>query len=184
MRYIALLRGINVGGNNKVAMSELRLCFESLGFTDVSTYINSGNVLFSSDSKSEAHLVLQCEAAIEKQFGFTVVVMVIAAKDLSEALNNAPPWWAVGDSKQFRSDALFVIPPTTSQEALAEIQKKTSTVDKLVVYGQVIFWTLPMADYNKSVVPKIIGTPVYGRITMRSSTTTKKLYDLARTHEK
>ncbi len=184
MRYIALLRGINVGGNNKVAMSELRVCFESLGFTDVATYINSGNVLFSVDKTNESNLVSRCEEAIESQFGFAVVVTVISVVHFREAIDNAPSWWAHDNSKEFRNDALFVIPPTSPKVVLAEIQKKASTVDMLEIHGQVIFWTLPMAEYNKSVVPKIIGTPIYRRITMRSSTTTKKLYDLALTAKK
>lgn len=65
MRYLALLRGINVGGKNKVAMAELRDCFEAQGFADVSTYINSGNIFFSSDETDEVKLVEVCEAAIE-----------------------------------------------------------------------------------------------------------------------
>lgn len=178
MKYVALLRGINVGGNNKVTMSELRACFESLGFIDVTTYINSGNVLFSSVETNEAELVAKCEAAIEQQFGFPVVVMVIAARDLKTALAHAPDWWAKGDPKSVRHDALFVIPPTTSTEALNAMLPKPSSVDKLEAYGQVIFWTVDRKDYRKSIVPKMIGTPIYSRITMRSFTTTKKLCDL------
>ena len=123
-------------------------------------------------------LVKKCETAIEKQFGFTVVVMVIAADELRGAIDNAPKWWADG-TKNTRNDVLFVIAPTTADEVLAELQKKSSKVDKFATHGQVVFWSLPMADYNKSVVPKIIGTPIYKRITIRSSTTAKKLYALA-----
>lgn len=177
MTYLALLRGINVGGNNKVAMSELRACFEEAGFTRVSTYINSGNIFFDSDKTDLIGLVEQCEAMIEKRFGFAVVVTVIAQADYEDALRHAPTWWANGTDKT-RNDALFVIPPTTAQEVIAELTKKTSVVDKLALYGQVVFWTLPMAEYNKSVVPKMIGTPIYKRVTMRSSTTAKKLLGL------
>ena len=66
MKYIALLRGVNVGGKNKVAMGDLRVCFESLGFENVTTYINSGNVVFDSPQKSTAELVELCEDASEK----------------------------------------------------------------------------------------------------------------------
>jgi len=57
MKYIALLRGINVGGNNKVSMTDLRTCFEDIGFTNVRTYINSGNIFFESSETGEAKLV-------------------------------------------------------------------------------------------------------------------------------
>jgi uncharacterized protein (DUF1697 family) len=178
MKYLALLRGINVGGNNKVAMSELRACFEAQNFTDVSTYINSGNILFSSDITDVVKLVKICEMAIERQFGFPVVVTVISATDYADALAHAPTWWASGDRKITRSDALFVIPPTSAQEVLDVLQQKSDVPDKFAAHGQVVFWSLPMAAYNKSVVPKIIGTPIYQRITVRSSTTTKKLAKL------
>lgn len=180
MKYVVLLRGINVGGKNKVSMSELRKCFEHLGFTNVSTYINSGNIFFDSTETDIIGLVERCETAIKEAFGFAVVVTVISKTDYEHAIEHAPSWWADG-TPGTRNDALFAIPPTTAKEVLSELHKKTNGVDKLAAYGQVVFWTLPMDDYNKSVVPKIIGTPIYRRITMRSSTTTKKLLGLLQT---
>lgn len=178
MKYVALLRGINVGGKNKVAMSELRHCFEESGYMDVSTYINSGNILFSSPETDVVKLINQCEYLIKKQFGFEVVVTIISADELINAVGAAPSWWAVGDPKEVRSEALYAIAPTTGADILAEIQKKSSSVDQLAVHNQIVFWSLPRASYNKSVVPKIIGTPIYRHFTMRSATTTKKLYEL------
>jgi|LSQX01.3.fsa_nt_gb uncharacterized protein (DUF1697 family) len=67
-RYIALLRGINVGGKNKLAMSELKARFEKLGFTDVSTHLNSGNVIFSTDIDDTEHLAHKIKIMIEKNF--------------------------------------------------------------------------------------------------------------------
>lgn len=66
MNYVALLRGVNVGGKNKVSMSELKVCFEDLGYQNVSTYINSGNILFTS-SKSAAALAKEIEATLIKK---------------------------------------------------------------------------------------------------------------------
>lgn len=177
MQYLALLRGINVGGNNKVPMSDLRDCFEGLGFTEVSTYINSGNVFFSSDETDEVTLVERCEAAIEKRFGFPIVTMVISQKEFVGAMEQAPKWWGNGE-KDVRSDALFVIPPTTTQQVRSELKAKADGPDKFAEHGQVIFWSLPMAAYTKSVVPKIIGTKIYRSVTIRSSTTSRKLYEL------
>lgn len=174
MRYLALLRGINVGGNNKVAMSELRACFEELGFTNVSTYINSGNILFEAGETDEVKLVERCEQAIEDRFGFPVVTMVISKAHFEDALKHAPTWWTEG-AEGIRNEALFVIPPTTSKDVLEQLQKKADAPDVFASYGQVVFWSLPMVAYSKSVVPKIIGTPIYRRITIRSSRTTKKL---------
>lgn len=180
MKYVALLRGINVGGKNKVAMKDLRACFEGLGFTNVSTYINSGNVLFETDETDPVRLVATSEAALERTFGFPVVVTVISKTEFVTAMEHAPAWWGSVDNDT-RNDALFVIPPTSAVEVLSAIKIKADGPDKFAHHGQVVFWSLPKAAYNKSVVPKIIGTPIYKRITIRSSTTTKKLLQLLET---
>jgi uncharacterized protein (DUF1697 family) len=179
MKYIALLRGINVGGNNKVAMSDLRASFEEAGLKNVSTYINSGNVLFESDETKITTLISLCESVIEKKFGFPVVVMVISQTDFNSALKHAPEWWGNKDQKKsLRSDALFVITPTTTAEVRQAMKVKSDGPDKFSEQGQVIFWSLPLESYTKSVVPKIIGTPIYKQITIRSSTTVYKLQAL------
>lgn len=183
MRYLALLRGINVGGKNKVSMAELKQCFERLDFTNVSTYINSGNIFFETAKTDEAKLVKICEEAIEKSFGFKVIITVISKTDFESALQHAPEWWGDGERKEIRSDALFIIPPVSGQEALKHIAANGSVVDRFAVHGQIIFWSLPMVNYNQSVVPKIIGTPIYKSITIRSSTTTKKLANLFDSHQ-
>ena len=178
MRYLALLRGINVGGKNKVAMSELRECFEAAGLENASTYINSGNIFFSSGEMREVSLVKICETAIEKQFGFPVVVMVISCVDFEAAMQHAPTWWQGERKEGVRNEALFVIPPTTTREVRAGLKMKPDSPDKFAEHGQVIFWSLPMAEYSKSVVPKLIGTPIYRNVTIRSMTTARKLLSL------
>ena len=76
-RYVALLRGINVGGKNKIPMAELKKGFEELGFEEVKTYLNSGNVIFSSDKEDVEKLKKQIETMINEQFGFEIPVFVI-----------------------------------------------------------------------------------------------------------
>ncbi len=177
MRYVALLRGINVGGKNKVPMSELRDCFKQLGFTDVLTYINSGNILFSTPKKVDAvELIEICETAIERRFGFKVVATVIAKDQFLQAVEHAPAWW--NTLPDTRNEALFVIPPTLASEVLKEMQRNVLRVDRFAVSGPIIFWTLPKDEYGKSVVAKIIGTPMYKRLTIRNANTTKKLETL------
>ncbi len=93
MRYIALLRGINVGGKHTVPMAELRACFESLGFTDVSTYINSGNVFFTTTQMNDETLIATISQKLHSTFGFPITTMVISAEDIRAALEAAPAWW-------------------------------------------------------------------------------------------
>jgi uncharacterized protein (DUF1697 family) len=90
-RYIALLRGINVGGNKKVPMAQLRALVEGLGFTDVETLLQSGNVVFTSKAKKKpALLEKQLEQAIEAEFGFDVSVLVRTRDELAAAIEANP----------------------------------------------------------------------------------------------
>ncbi|MEJ1313577.1 DUF1697 domain-containing protein [Latilactobacillus sakei] len=93
MQYIALLRGINVGGKRKVQMNLLRIAFEDAGFTNVRTYINSGNVLFETPETELAELVAVCDQLMVTTFGFSVRIAIVTADSLIAAVEQAPNWW-------------------------------------------------------------------------------------------
>ena len=95
-KYIALLRGINVGGKNKVDMKRLKAAFSEAGFFDVTTYINSGNVIFCGDM-DEATAQKTCEALIFNTFGLHIAIVVLSAGELAGALAHAPPSAGSGD---------------------------------------------------------------------------------------
>ncbi len=177
MKFIALLRGINVGGNNKVAMADLKSCFEKAGFKNVVTYINSGNVIFESTQADTAKLVQICEAAIEEQFGFKILCAVITAHDLQNAVQNAPQWWNNGDAKH---NALFVIAPATAAEIMAEVGAAKPDYEKVAAYETIIFWSAPLATFGRTRYSKIVGTKAYKSITIRNANTTLKLVELSR----
>ncbi|MDP4143408.1 MAG: DUF1697 domain-containing protein [Bacillota bacterium] len=87
--YIALLRGINVGGKNKIKMADLKKMFEDLGLSEVKTYIQSGNVIFKSNETEEA-LRNKIEQGIETVFGFSIAVILITAEELENIIQNCP----------------------------------------------------------------------------------------------
>ena len=91
-RYIALLRGINISRKNKIAMSELKEGFIKLHFTDVSTYLNSGNVIFSSDIDDKNILSDNIKSMIKDRFDLDIPIFIILQEELKEILNNAPDW--------------------------------------------------------------------------------------------
>lgn len=176
IRYIALLRGINVGGKNTVPMKELKAAFEEDGFLDVITYINSGNIIFSS-AISEAQLVkTRCEALIQKRFGLTITVMVISGRDLREALASAPDWW--DNDKESKHNALFVIPPATVEEVFGEVGDTKPEYERVDYFGKVIFWSAPIKTFSRTRWSKIVGSTAYGSITIRNANTAKKLAEL------
>lgn len=173
MKYIALLRGINVGGNNKVSMKDLKVCFESIGFENVQTYINSGNVIFNTSDTNKADLTNQCEAVIKDYFGFKVVCCVISANDLIDALDNTPNWW--GADNLSVHNAIFVIPPKTAKDIANAVGDIKPEYENVKAVGNIIFWSAPRVTFSRTRYSKIVGTDFYKYITIRSYNTTKKL---------
>jgi uncharacterized protein (DUF1697 family) len=178
MKYICLLRGINVGGNNKVPMSELKACFEKLGFQDVSTYINSGNAFFETVPTDEAELVERCEVAVEEQFGFAVKLAVISADELHDSMKHAPKWW--GDNPSQRHNALFVIAPATAEQVMDEIGDIKPEHEKIGYHGQIIFWTVAVDTISRTRWSRIVGTKAYKAVTIRNANTARKLVSLTK----
>jgi uncharacterized protein (DUF1697 family) len=178
MKYIALLRGINVGGKNKVPMIELKACFEEAGFQNVMTYINSGNVIFDSEEQSTFELMKKCEDLLEKKFGFFISLAVIDVLTLKDALDNAPKWWDYdSDSKH---NAIFVIPPATAKEVIEDAGKIKPEYEKIHAYKEIIFWSAPLETFSRTRWSKVVGTKVYRTITIRNANTTKKLLELVK----
>jgi len=177
MRYIALLRGINVGGKNKVVMSDLKACLEDAGFINVMTYINSGNVIFDSEEQDITRLTKSCEEIIEKEFGFHISLVLLDVHTLKEALEHMPQWW--GSDPDSRHNAVFVIPPATAEEVIADVGRIKPEYEQVYAYGEIIFWTAPVKTFSRTRWSKVVGTKAYRYITIRNANTTKKLLELA-----
>lgn len=177
MKYIALLRGINVGGNNKVAMADLKSCFEKAGFTRVVTYINSGNVIFESKKTDTSKLVAICEQSIEEKFGFHVVCSVIAASELLSAMEHVPAWWNKGDAKH---NAIFVIAPKKADDIMQEVGEAKPEYEKVEAHHPIIFWSAPLKTFGRTRYSQIVGTKAYQSVTIRNANTTNKLAELCR----
>lgn len=177
MRYIALLRGINVGGNNKIAMSELKRCFQETGFSHVETYINSGNVLFDSDQYDESILQKMCETLIKDHFGFSILVALVKAQSLSIMMAKAPEWW--GKDPSSKHNAIFVIQPYIAHEILEEVVQTKPEYEKVQAVDSMIFWSAPLETFSKTRWAKIVGTKEYAKITIRNANTAYKLLELS-----
>ncbi len=172
--YVALLRGINVGGNSKVPMKTLKTLFEGFGYMDVSTYINSGNVIFKS-SKSPAVLVKEIEKGIEKKFGFAVRVIIRDLKNIQKLAKAIPKEWT--NDKERRTDVLFLWDEFDSKKTVSLIAQNPD-VDVLKYFSGAIVWTFDRKYYTKSEMHKFIGTKVYKGMTARNVNTVRKLAEL------
>ncbi len=171
MHHIALLRGINVGTTRQVNMKKLKAMCESLGYSNVSTYINSGNVLFESNKKPEL-LQKEMEKAIEKTFGFEVATLVKTRTQMQTIAKAIPPEWA-NDAIQ-RTDVAYLFPEIDSKKTIDELPIKKECVDIRYVKGALI-WNIRRENVNKSHLNKVISHKYYKLMTVRNVNTARKL---------
>lgn len=148
-RYIAFLRGINISGKNKVPMAELKKEFEKLEFGEGKTYLNSGNVAFSSDKDDTEKFTKQIEIMIKNQFALDIPVFVISREELDDILDNAPDWWG-NENKEIYDNLIFVMPPATFAEIYSHIGEPKEGLEKIKDYKEAIFWSLIRKDYQKT----------------------------------
>ena len=132
-RYIALLRGINISGKNKVPMAELKKGFETLAFVEVKTYLNSGNVIFSSDEDNIRKLTDKIEEMIKNQFGLDIPVFVLSREALEDILQNAPDWWG-SENKEIYDNLIFIIPPAAFSDVYNEIGEPKKELERIKDY--------------------------------------------------
>lgn len=176
-KQIALLRGINVGGKNKVPMPELRDVFEEAGFLEVQTYINSGNVIFRSDNEDEEALQEICRQAIYDRFQLDIPLAVLSAEELSDSLKSVPEWWDSG--KESKHNAIFTIAPVSAWSVIQIVGEAKPEYEKIAHHGRVIFWSAPLKTFSRTRWSKITATTAYQRITIRNANTAKKLLRLS-----
>jgi uncharacterized protein (DUF1697 family) len=173
--YVALLRGINVGGKNKVPMADLREVFETAGHAEVSTYIQSGNVLFRSGSTGPA-LEKEIEAQLETRFGIPLVVVVRSLRQLRTVVEKAPSGFGAKPDT-FHSDVIFLRAPLTPAQAM-KVVKLRDGVDAAWAANGVIYFQRLSAERTRTKMTAIVGTPEYKQMTIRNWRTTTKLLEL------
>jgi len=176
IQYLALLRGINVGGNNIIKMADLKVCFENMGFTDVATYIQSGNVLFKSAEKDKANLANKIETALSERFTYKARMVVVTHKELEKAVKGAPRGFGK-DVDKYRYDVIFLKEPLTPTEAMKNVSAKEG-VDNAYAGKYVLYFSRLISKASQSHLTKIIKLPVYQNMTIRNWNTTTKLLAL------
>lgn len=144
-KYAAFLRGINISGKNKIEMVKLKAEFEAAGFTDVSTYLNSGNIIFSYENNEPKKVI---EDLIKEKFGLSVPAFVIEVDTLKEILENAPVWWNSGNKEKY-DNLVFVITDDSPEEICNLIGDPSAEFEKIQIYKKVVFWTFDRVKYQK-----------------------------------
>ena len=174
--YVALLRGINVGGNNIIRMADLKRCFEAMGHRDVKTFIQSGNVIFRANTEAVKPLTLAIEAALSHQFGYRASVVVLSRDALADAVASAPRGFGTQPDK-YRYDVIFLKPPLTAAAALDAVTT-TEGVDTVAAGKQALYFSRLISKASQSRLSRIATSPIYPSITIRNWNTTTKLIGL------
>lgn len=177
MQYVLLLRGINVGGKNKVKMEQLRQQLSDLGFSGVVSYINSGNLIFDAGEGLE-----EVKSAVGKmlaeQYPFEILFALISGEAYEQTVNALPDWWTRGGLA--RRDALFFTDGVDRELAEACIGKM-KLHDEIVHYSDIaVFWgKIHETEYAKTAYHKQLGsTGLYKQVTIRNGNTVEKMLAL------
>jgi uncharacterized protein (DUF1697 family) len=176
MRFVALLRGINVGKSIQVPMKELKFIFEQIGFTNVVTYLNSGNVIFNSiDNKNNVADRINYE--LENKYG-KIIPTLIKTSDEIELIRSAIPNDWENDKTQ-QTYIAYLFNDVARPELINELPIKKQYIDIRYAH-EAIIWNIKRENYNKSQINKIINHPSYLRMTTRNVNTARKLAELSK----
>jgi uncharacterized protein (DUF1697 family) len=171
--YVALLRGINVGGKNLIRMPALKAAFEAGGFEDVATYIQSGNVLFRSASAGSSLLARRIEEMLSAAFDYRASVVVRSHAQIRAVVEGAPNGFGA-DPATFRYDVIFLKEPLTAKAALKTVSTRED-VDEVAAGRGVLYWSRLISRVTQSHISRFASIPIYQSMTIRNWNTTTAL---------
>lgn len=175
-RYVALLRGINVGGSNIIKMTDLKACFESLGAQAVSTFIASGNVLFSAPGRGTAEkLTAMLEAGLKKRFAYEASLMLRSPAEMKAIVEERPKGFG-DEAAKYRYDVFF-LKGVKADEVISQLEPKEG-VNRLWAGDGVVYASRLIAKASASRLNRVATLPAYKKMTIRNWNTTRKLSEL------
>ncbi len=178
MKYISLLRGINVSGQKKVVMSDLKTLYEALGFQNVVTYIQSGNVIFEATSKSKTNVKDHIEQAIKKNYSFHVPVEIRTKSEL-EAITENIPFRSINVSEDGTKVLVTFLSRRPTAVKVGELQQYVVAPEKLVVKGTEVYLYCPNGYGTSKLSNNFLEQKLGVEATTRNWKSVLKLYDLS-----
>jgi uncharacterized protein (DUF1697 family) len=173
-KYIAFLRGINVGGNNLIKMDALRAEFEKAGFQSVKTYIQSGNVIFQSDLTDKIEVENKIEKLLSAKFKYKAKVLVRSKKDLESTISHFPK---IFGNPEWKHNVIFLSSAVDSKSILKKLEIKKD-IEENSYHKGVLFWSAKMDKITRSNMLKLSMRAEYKEMTVRNINTTKKILEL------
>ena len=172
--FVALLRGINVGGNNMISMKALKTSFERLGFKNVSTYINSGNVLFQTRQADARKLEVKIEKMLASEYKLGCKVVVRSAGEMASLVKKLPKHWT-GD-KDWRYNVIFLRHTIDSKSIVKDLNANPE-IEQVIYVPGTLLWSAHVKDLARSMMVKT-SHKLYLETTTRNLNTTRKLHQL------
>jgi len=178
-KYISMLRGINVGGQKRVKMADLKIVYESLGFINVKTYIQSGNVIFESTTSNVGKFKRNIEHNIEKAFGFYVSVIIRSKEEFESIIKRNP--FVIQGSAEDDTKLLVTFLTDAPPESIAKtVQQFVTKPEGLVVRGKEIYLHCPNGYGKSKLSNSFLERKLSVTATTRNWKTVKKLYELSK----
>lgn len=174
-KYVAFLRGINISGKNKISMADLKKAFIYLGFEDVSTVLNSGNIIFSAMCDDPKEMGVQISNMIHREWGFEIPTHVVPYDFLKEVLGAAPDWWGIDDKRTY-DNIVFILTDDSAEDICKLIGEPSDGKERVQPVGDVIFWSYNISCYQKCNWWKKTATNgIAEKLTIRTGNTIKKI---------
>ena len=174
--FLALLRGLNVGGQNVIGRDDLIRCFEDLGFDGVRTHIQSGNVLFRSSESRVAALTSAIEARLSERLSNRVRAVVFTRARYRAAVAAAPDEWGRNDER--KHNAAFTLRGVTPGRVIEQLPVPKEDIETVAAGPGVIFWSISKRHQTRTTWMKLAAAPVYRKLTVRNHRTVLRLREL------
>ncbi|MBQ4254136.1 MAG: DUF1697 domain-containing protein [Erysipelotrichaceae bacterium] len=177
-RYIALLRGINISGKNRIEMPLLRQEFINLGYEEVRTHLNSGNIIFNGSDSDPEDISRIIHEMISERFELDIPVLVIEQDELKRLLEVSPPWWGT-DDKAIYDNLIFIFPQYTASQICEAIGEPSQGLERIEIHEDVIFWSFDLARHAKANWWKKSAMNGIGEMmTIRTANTSRKIAEM------
>jgi uncharacterized protein (DUF1697 family) len=173
--FVALLRGINVGGNNVIPMAALAQTFEALGLDAVKTYIASGNVLFRADGDARK-LEVRIERALTKAHRYDATVVLRSRDEMARVIDALPRAWRRPVPTQ-RYNVIFLRHEIDSESILDGLAPKQG-IEEVTYCPGALLWSAKTSDLARTSMAKLSSKPIYKKVTVRNLNTAKKIFEL------
>jgi uncharacterized protein (DUF1697 family) len=175
--FVALLRGVNVGGKNMIRMSALKESFERMGFGDVATYINSGNVIFKAQEGDARKLERSVEGMLSSEYGLECRVVVRSLSEMADLVESLPETWD-GDGR-WKYSVIFLGHSIDSENILDGLRPE-GDIEQIVYRPGALLWSARISDLSRTGMHKLPGRKLFQEMTVRNTNTTRKIYELMR----